>query len=209
MRNGFKSIRGSLAGFGGDEKGAVLMEFGLLIPVMALLLMGSYDIGHSIYMTTVMQGVVQKASRDSGLETGVESTTQTAIDTRVSQQVKRLAKNATVSITRRYYKSFSKAAAAQAEPYTDSNGNGACDASEPYTDENNNSIWDADGSASGQGGAKDTVVYTVRASYPRMFPLHKMIGLSATTTIEAVTVLNNQPYGDQSSFGTPTVRNCA
>jgi Flp pilus assembly protein TadG len=192
----------------GDESGAALTEFGLLIPVMSLLIMGSYDVGHSLYMMTTMQGVVQKAARDTGLESAT-TTVQGTIDTRIRTQVKQLNKSMTdanITITRRYYSSFSKAAAAQAEPYTDTNGNGTCDANEPYTDENNSSTWDATGGASGQGSAKDTVVYTVRATYPRLMPLNKMIGLPANTTIEAVTVLNNQPYGDQA---TATARNCA
>ena len=67
------------------------------------------------------------------------------------------------------------------------------------------------GEPDGRGNAKDTVVYKVTVSYPRMFPLNTLVSLisptvlSPTTTLEAKTVLANQPYGDQAD---PTVRYC-
>ncbi|MDB5698313.1 MAG: tight adherence protein TadE [Alphaproteobacteria bacterium] len=154
-------------------------------------------------MTTTMQGAVQKATRDSGLETGEVSTTQAAIDARVRRQVQALAANAAISITRRNYRSFT-AATAPLEQFTDTNNNNVCDNNEPYVDDNNNNVRDQAGST-GQGSAKDTVLYTVSATYPRMFPLYRMIGIPSTTTVKATTIMNNQPYGDQVQA---TVRHC-
>lgn len=191
-----------------DESGATILEFGLVAPVLSMLLIGSFDLAHTLYMQSVLQGALQKAARDSSLETGASSGTQTTIDTRVTNQVKQLMNGATVNFTRRYYKTFSKAAAAQAESFTDTNTNGQCDGGEPYVDVNNNNNWDRDGGDAGQGGARDNVVYTVDVSYPRMFPLDKMIGGSGTTRISATTVLSNQPYGNQAQYASPTVRNC-
>ncbi|MDQ9783691.1 hypothetical protein, partial [Serratia marcescens] len=90
--------------------------------------------------------------------------------------------------------------------WTDTNENGICDDGEPYQDDNNNNVWDPDGGNAGQGGAKDRTVYTVTMTYPRFFPLYKMIGGSNTTKISASTVLQNQPYGDQGSYGPSTVK---
>lgn len=190
-----------------DEAGTTLVEFALLAPVMGLLLVGFLDIGHTLYMRAVLQGEVQKTARDSGLESGTSAASQTAVDNKVRAQVQRLARNASVAISRRSYRSFSKAAAAQAEPFTDTNTNGRCDAGEPFEDQNANGVRDMDGGNAGQGGAKDTVVYTVALSYPRMFPLHKWIGVPANSTVKATTVMNNQPYGDQGT-DTPVVRPC-
>jgi Flp pilus assembly protein TadG len=204
MRRAFalRRIAGALRS---SNRATVVMEFGLLAPVMFLLLMGAFDIGHSLYMTTVMQGAVQKAARDSGLETGVDN--QASIDAKVTSQVKKLAKNATVTIRRKYYKSFSKASNVK-ESFTDTNGNNTCDAGEPYVDENNSGSWDSDAGVSGQGSAKDAVVLSVTATYPRMFPLWRMIGLSDTQSITATTVMDNQPYSNQTAAGS-TVRNCS
>jgi len=188
-----------------DEKGATVVEFAIIAPVMCMLLLGAFDVGHTLYMRSVLQGIVQKVARDSTLETGLITATQDTLDERVRTQVRALANNATTTITRRYYRSFTNAAASQFEPYTDTNGNGTCNAGEPYQDNNNNSRWDATGGNTGSGGAKDAVLYTVTVTYPRFFPINAMIGGSSTTTVTGSTVLRNQPYGDQT---VPTVRNC-
>ena len=194
-----------------SERGATIVEFAMVAPVMGIMLLGAFDVAHTLYMRAVLQGVVQKVSRDSTLESGLAGSQQTALDDKVRTQAKALANNATVTITRQWYRSFSNAAATKFEPFTDTNGNGTCDGpsgstpGEPYEDNNNNGRWDATGGNSGQGGAKDAVVYTVTVSYPRFFPIYKIIGGSSTTSVSAATVLRNQPYGDQ---GAPTVRNC-
>lgn len=194
-----------------NERGTALTEFGLIFPVFALLLMGSLDIGHTLYMQSVLQGTIQKAARDSSLESGTAATTQTAIDTNIRNAVKNLNRSlldSDITISRRYYKTFSTAAAAQAETWTDTNGNGRCDNGEPYSDANNNNTWDSDGGNSGQGGAKDITVYNVSVTYPHMFPLWKLLGTSSNQTVNATTVLANQPYGAQTQYAAATTRNC-
>jgi Flp pilus assembly protein TadG len=193
---------------GEDERGAALVEFAIVAPVMVLMLLGAFDIGHTLYARGVLQGVVQKVARDSTLETGTATEQQEKLDNRVRAQVSALANNAAIKITRRYYRTFTQAAAARREDFTDNNGDGTCDAGEPYEDANNNNIWDDDGADAGQGGAKDAVVYTVEVEYPRFFPIYNFIGGSDTTTLTASTVLKNQPYGDQGSYGAPTQKNC-
>lgn len=198
-----------------DERAATLIEFAFVAPVLCILLLGAFDVGHTLYMTSVLQGVVQKAARDSGLETSTETSTQTTIDQHIRESVLELNKDATVTITRRFYRTFEKAAAAQAETFVDTPApsefhDGVCNNNESYEDANNNGVWDADGGDAGQGGAKDRVVYTTNVSYPRLLPLHGFIpALSDTVRIRAVTVLENQPYSEQSQYSAPTVRNCA
>ncbi|MGE5722807.1 MAG: TadE/TadG family type IV pilus assembly protein [Sphingomonadales bacterium] len=186
-----------------DARGAVLTELALIMPVFAALLLGALDAGHTLYLQATLQGAVQKAARDSGLETGLDATNQTAIDANVRSQVLRLVRTANVTITRRAYHSFS-AASSPMEAFTDTNDNGVCDNNEPFNDDNNNGTRDQAG-ASGSGGAKDSVLYTVTAAYPRLFPLDRLIGLSSTVTLTASTIMNNQPYGDQV---TATVGHC-
>lgn len=199
--------RGYLRTIRRDERAATLVEFGFVAPIFCLLLIGALDIGHTLYMKSVLQGVVQKAARDSGLEDG--TTQQSTIDTKIKDSVHDLMKNATVTITRRYYKSFEEASLAQAENFTDTNGNGTCDDSEPYEDANHNNVWDADGGNSGQGGARDRVVYTTDVSYPRLLPLNGFLpAYSDTVHLQAVTVLGNQPYGEQTQYAAAVVRNC-
>lgn len=193
-----------------DARGVTAVEFGIIAPVMCLLLAGAFDMAHSLYMTAVLQGIVQKTARDGSMEAGTAASQQALLDTRVQSQAKALSNNSTVVINRRFYRTFSAAAAAQAERWSDTDGDGTCDNGEPYTDANNNNIWDADGGDAGEGGAKDRVVYTVTVTYPRMLPIYGFIpSIGNTQTITAKTVLQNQPYADQGSYtSTSTTRSC-
>jgi Flp pilus assembly protein TadG len=191
----------------GETRGATVIEFAIVAPVLCLFLVGAFDTAHTLYARASLQGIMQKAARDASLETATGSDVDTAIDNKVRAQVAALANNATFVFNRRSYRTFSQAAS-PAESFTDTNGNGKCDAGEPYVDVNNNKVWDTDVGVLGQGGAKDRTLYTVTVTYPRMFPLWKFIGVPNITTLTAKTILENQPYSDQSSDGTPTVRNC-
>ncbi|VXC95249.1 TadE/TadG family type IV pilus assembly protein [Sphingomonas sp. AX6] len=193
----------------GDERGITIVEFAVVAPVMLLLLMGSMDLAHTLYMRATLQGIMQKAARDASLEAGAAVPRQTVIDGIVSDQVEKLAASAVVTFDRRFYRTFSEASTARAEEWTDTNNDGTCNDGEPYTDQNSNMSWDRDGSNTGQGGAKDTALYTATVEYPRLFPMAGMIGMSDTVRVRATTVLRNQPYADQGSYATPVVRNCA
>lgn len=191
-----------------DTRGSALIEFSFVAPILVLTLLGAFDIAHTLYVRSVLQGVVQKVGRDSAIEGNDEASAQTAIDDKVRVQARALANHATITITRRFYKTFTTAAAARAETWTDTNTNLRCDAGEPYEDANLNGTWDSDGGNAGQGGAKDAVLYTVTMSYQRMFPLYRVVNVANTTTVKAATILKNQPYDDQASYGAPVTRNC-
>jgi|GEM_PF-113789 len=210
------SLRTRLRRLTRAQDGTTILEFGLISPALIVLLFGALDIGHTLYMQSVLQGALQKAARDGTMETaaGTGSTTRDAIDNAVRTQLGLLNKTATITITRRFYKTFSKAAAAQAETFTDSAvgslyRDGKCNNSETYIDANNNGVFDRDGGDSiDRAGARDNVVYTVRVSYPRLFPLDRFIGGRGTTTLMGSTVLANQPFGDQEKYDAPTTDTC-
>jgi Flp pilus assembly protein TadG len=200
-----------LAQISGDQRGSTLVEFGLIAPSLILMMCGALEIGHTLYMQAVLQGVVQKAARDGSLETatGTSSASRDALDEKVRTQVLRLHANASVTFNRRFYRTFSLASAAQAESFTDTNTNGLCDNGEPFTDTNNNGVRDADGGDSAnRAGARDNIVYTVSMSYPRIFPVDRFVGGNGSTNLRAATVLSNQPFGKQASYGAATVGNC-
>jgi len=194
-----------------DTRGVTIVEFAIVAPVLGLILLGAFDVAHTLYMRAALQGVVQKAARDLTLESGLVTANQNTLDDKVKAQVKALANNGTVSITRQYYRSYEHAAASRFEPWTDTNNNGTCDGpvggtpGEPYEDTNGNNRWDGTGGNLSQGGAKDAVLYTATITYPRFFPFYNLAGGSRTTKVVASTILRNQPYGDQAM---PTVKNC-
>lgn len=213
--DGRKSLRARPNELWRDDRGATLTEFGLISPVLFLLLFGAFDIGHTLYVKTVLEGAVQKAARDSSLESaaGSASTVRDAIDKAVRDQLMPFDRSATISFNRRFYRTFTDAAAAKREEFNDTPtgpfANGVCDNGETFTDINNNGAWDADGGDSiNRAGARDNVVYTVSIEYPRLFPLDAFIDVPEAQRLTASTVLANQPYGDQESYDAPTTGTC-
>ena len=191
-----------------DRTGATIVEFAIVVPILLLLIIGLFDIAYNLYMISNLQGIVQKAARDSTLQSTDPTAADTALDTMVTSRVHALYPSATVTPTRRFYRTYADASAKQAETWTDTNHNGTCDQGEPFIDTNNNGVWDPDGGNGGQGGAKDRTVYTVTVTYPHMFPIANAMGWSKTVTLAATTVLANQPYADQGVYTTPATLNC-
>ena len=200
--------RRALRSLGGDRRGATLVEFAIVSPVFLMLLVGILDIAHGQVLRAVLQGALQKSGRDSTLEANATTANQAIVDKKVRDTVGGLAFGQPITFKRRFYRTFERAAAAQAEPYTDGNANGRCDNGEQYMDNNLNTVWDADGADAGQGFAFDKAVYSASITYPRLFPLWRFVGGDSTATASARTVLMNQPYVGQGSYGTAAARNC-
>lgn len=186
-----------------DEDGATLVEFAFVAPVMIVLLMGLFDLGFQTYAQTSLQGALQEAGRSSTLEPGAISYAQ--MDAEVTSAVQNIVPGAQVTFTRKSYQNFSDVR--QPEEFTDTNNNDVCDNNEPFEDLNGNGNWDSDRGSDGAGGARDAVLYNATASFGRVFPLHRFVGLPKDITIDAGTVLRNQPFDEQANR-TPVLENC-
>lgn len=184
-----------------DRRGVALTEFAMVAPVLALMLMGLFDLCHRHYVNAILAGTLQQAGRKSTLETGAASTS--TIDAAIEAAVDKVAPNATYASVRRNYHSFSDVN--RPEDYTDANSNNRYDVGECFEDSNGNGVWDADMARSGQGGADDVVAYTVTVTYPRLFPMWSLFG-EPNQSISATTILRNQPYATQ---GTRSVVECS
>ena len=185
-----------------DTRGATIVEFALVAPVLLMATMGIFDLGYNTYTTAMLRGSIQQAARGATIEGSQMQSAQ--LDAIVASAVHAVVPGATMTFTRKSYASFSKVG--QPEDYTDVNGDGTCDAGEPFEDANRNGTWDRDRGRSGQGGARDAVLYTVDVTYPRAFPIAPLIGMSPTFTARAKTVLRNQPYNVQDQ--TSVTGNC-
>jgi Flp pilus assembly protein TadG len=195
--------RSILRSFRRDARGVAAVEFALVAPALLLTIMGIFDLGYNIYANTMVQGAIQRAARDSTIEGADARLAQ--IDTRVTDAVRQVVPSATIAFSRRAYANFTDVALA--EDFTDSDDSGKCDNGEPFEDANRNGAWDTDRGLAGQGGARDAVLYSVTVTYPRGFPMAKLIGLPETVSTDAVTVLRNQPYNLQDNR--PAVGTCA
>lgn len=197
-----------------DQSGIAAIEFGLIGGIFITLLLAGFDMGHSMYMNSVLEGALQKAARNSALQSGSTVANQAALDTAVRTQVQRLNKTATVTFSRRFYKNFDAANNRRHEVDIHSgnpskNNDGICETGvETYLDVNNNAAYDADGGDQGQGGAQDAVIYRVTVTYPRLFPMAGLLGWSERVSVDASTVIQNQPYSAQSQYGAATARAC-
>lgn len=185
-----------------DRRGATMVEFALIAPVLVVALIGLFDLCYNIYAATMLEGAIQQAARDSTIE-GAGST-QSAIDTRVTDVVQDIVPSATLTFNRTAYIDF--ADVARPEDFTDSDSDGVCNAGEPFEDANGNGLWDSDRGSTGMGGARDAVLYTVTVTYNRQFPLHRLLGVPGRVTTVARTVLRNQPFAMQERA--VTVENC-
>lgn len=181
-----------LSAIAGDRRGVTAIEFGIVAPVLCLMILGLSDLAYQSYTQSMLEGAVQKAARDSTLEGA--STNIDTIDQAVADAVHRVAPGAEVKPLRKSYTTFSNI---KPEKFTDSNKNGVRDAGECYDDVNGNGQWDSDPGKTGVGGSDDIVVYQVTVNYTRIFPMASMLGWSPTQTLVAKTVLKNQPYSTQ------------
>lgn len=183
-----------LAGLRRDTRGAAVVEFALVSPVLIMALMGMFDLTYNIYTSAMLEGSIQKAARDSSVE-DADST----VDSRVTSAVRAIAPDATLTFARSSYDSYANVA--KPENFTDVDGNGACNGGEPFEDVNGNNTWDRDRGATGFGGARDAVLYEVTVSYPRPFPISRFVpGMPSRVTTVARTVLRNQPFGMQQTM---------
>lgn len=185
-----------------DQRGATVVEFALVLPVLLLALFGLFDLSYNMYTASMLHGAIQKAARDAS----IEGAAPTELDARVADAVHAIAPGAQIDFARKSYANFSDVT--RPEDFTDTNGDGTCGSGEPFEDVNANGVWDNDRGVTGQGGARDAVLYTVEVNYPRMFPIAGFAGIPDSYTATARTVLRNQPWGLQ-NIAPPTVRNCA
>lgn len=195
----------------GDARGATIVEFAIVSPVMAMLMMVIGDTLYQGYAQSLLNGALQKAGRDSGIQgndaqsAGIDAKVVGVVASIVGNPANSCASNptgATWCSTRKSYDTFTEVAP---EPFVDTNGNGVRDAGECFSDVNANGSWDADPGATGQGGAGAVTLYTMRITYPRLFPVARLFGWSSVATIQANTLLKNQPYASQVTTPTSTV----
>jgi Flp pilus assembly pilin Flp len=188
-----------------DDRGATLMEFAIVAPVLLTVILGLLDMTYRLWATSILVGEVEKAARDSTVEANTTPAAIAALDTRVRNAVKEI--NGTVTdgdftITRRNFAEFSNSG--RMEPSTGPGG--VCATGHSYVDQNGSGSWD-DGGRDGQGGAKDVTLYTVRVRYKAIFPVNALFGASPYHTIEAKTLLRNQPYNERIARSNET-RSC-
>jgi Flp pilus assembly pilin Flp len=176
-----------------DQRGATLVEFGLVAGPFILMLLGIMDLGYRGYVDTVSKSVLHQVARDAS--TGEMTTAE--IEQQVNDGLDSLVLNdAVISVSTESYFDFTNIG--KPEKLTvDNDGNGEVDPGDCFIDNNGNGVFDTDYGIAGTGGPDDIVNYKIEIVSPRLFPLASMIGLAETMTISNSTAVRNQPYGAQ------------
>jgi Flp pilus assembly protein TadG len=182
-----------------NRKGATVLEFALVIPVVCTLLAAGFELGYRVYLGAIVQGALLEASRRASIGDATEQQIEGIVRSRVAT----LSNASNVKeIKKENFYNFSNVGKPEKLKF-DKNGNGTYDALEDcYEDANNNSSYDYQANA-GLGTADDIIRYTVKVEYPNIMPVRRLFGWGNKQVITASTVLRNQPF---TSRMMPTVR---
>jgi Flp pilus assembly protein TadG len=172
-----------------DARGATIIEFALILPVLCMMLLGTLDLGYRSYVGSVVQGTLHEAARMAT----VGGVTTAQIQTFVQTRLQAFSRNATITTTTRSYSDYSGVKVAETIT-NDTAPFGTYNPGDCFLDTNGNGSWDADRGRSGTGGSEDVVYFEVTMTYPHIMPVAKLFGWSGNVTTTQNTVLRNQPY---------------
>jgi Flp pilus assembly pilin Flp len=182
-----------------DSKGATIVEFAMILPVLCTMLLGFLDLAYRSYVTSIIQGALHEAAR-MGTVGGIPTST---IQNHIATRLRDFSRSSTVTTTTRSYMDFNGVRTPETITQ-DTVPLGTYNQGDCFEDANGNGQWDADRGRSGMGGAEDVVYLEVTMTYPHIVPLGSLLGWSNNVTITQNTVLRNQPFAGRST-GAPIV----
>ena len=191
-----------------DSRGATLLEFAFVAPVLLLFLIGGVELGYKAYIRSVTNGVLERAARMAT----AGQLNDGEIDNFIRDQLTVVASgndtSTAVQITKLNYYNFSNVGAGE-KITGDTTPMGVYNSTDCYEDRNNNGAFDAtSGGASGVGGADDIVFYEVTVTVPRLLPFEGVMSMfnpsidynnnnANTEIVSARTIIRNQPFATQ------------
>ncbi len=191
MRRSVPSPAGS-PGLARDARGAVALEFALILPVLLTFFFGIIEVALSVFINSSIESAVFEASRfgvTGGTTPGV--TRQDRVLDIVGERTYGLVDMDTVTVDTLVYDTFSDIG--KPEPFVDANANAVYDAGETFTDVNGNGVWDADMGLAGLGGPSDVVVYQLTYDWGIVTPLMRRVMGNSVEMVSSVAV-RNEPF---------------
>jgi Flp pilus assembly pilin Flp len=191
----------TLRRLGRSADGATIIEFAIVLPVLSMLLMGTFDLGYRSYVGSIVQGSLHEASRMAT----VGNVSTSTIETHVRNRLQEFSDDATISVTTRSYSDFNgvqvpETITTDVAPLGTYNAATDC-----FRDTNENGQFDLDRGKGGMGGSEDVVYFEVSMRYPRLFPVGSLLGWSDDVTITQNTLLRNQPFAGRNLSTGPVV----
>jgi hypothetical protein len=176
-------------------KGATVIEFAVVLPVVLLFIMGIMEYNMIMYGMAVIEGATNIAARAG--KTGYTASGESQQDYvyGIAQGlVSGLLDPTQLTISSKSYANF--ADIGQPEPCI-SPPSPPCPGTPGvnFVDVNHNGIWDSDQGAAGLGGSGDIVVYTLTYPWHITTPfLQNVIGNNGVFNLTASAVVKNEPY---------------
>ena len=193
---------------GRNQDGSTVIEFGLGLPMLMMMLIGTIEVGYIMFSSAVLEGSLREVSRTVStgfVEQGLSR--EDYILQQLDDKMLNLANvgNRTISIT--FYDTFANVG--EPEPIVTGNGDTVLDPGECYLDINGNAQWDADMASTGLGGPGAVQVFEVTYEHPLMTGFFsKAIGGNGTIELTASTAIKNDSFNAVSGGGA-TVQECA
>jgi len=176
--------------FSRDCRGALLIEFALIVPAFILFVVGIIEIAMLLFTNVLVEGSLREASRFgiTGQVMGTAEREET-IEQIVSQGTGGLVNPEDLSVNTYVFQTFTTVGTP--EPWVDNNDNGTIEDDE-FDDTNSNGVWDG---KPGAGGSGDIVLYQVDYNHSFITGLMKKFGdASGKLTMTANIAVRNEPF---------------
>lgn len=179
-------------GIGQDDRGSTIIEFALVLLPLLTLIMGAWEMGRQVYVSSIVQGVVVQAGRKAALE----NATSTAVTTFVRSQLSEFADPAYITLTMTNFRKFTGVSKPE---FIDNDSTtvgtlGVLDIGECYIDSNNNSVRDLLQGDSGVGAADDAMRVSISVQAKRLTPIGELIGFGSTYNVQRTTFVQVEPF---------------
>lgn len=180
-----------------DQSGTYTVEFALGFPILAMLLLGGFDLGYQTLKQASLIGAVRDAARDAITKSaGCSENRATMIEEEIRKAMSPYnIDHASLTVEARSY-SDGFGSVGKPEPLTlDVNGNGRYDPGDSFLDINGDGKWSEDRGKTGNlGGPGDVVVYRAEFKAKTLFLNLPLLGGREWMTLSASTVVRNEPY---------------
>ena len=175
-----------------NEDGSTIIEFALVLVPLLTLIMGAWEMGRQVYVSSVVQGVVVQAGRKAALENASAS----VVTTFVRAQLAQFADPAFITLSMTNFRKFTGVNKAEVidNDSTTTGTVGVLDIGECYIDANNNSTRDSLQGGSGIGAADDAMRVSISIEARRLTPVGEWIGFGDTYNIERTTFVQIEPF---------------
>jgi hypothetical protein len=184
--------------FAWEQRGSAAVQFALILPMLLLLIIGSFEYAIVMFVSGTLESAVLAASRygATGFEEGGGSRLD-RIRAMITEKTLGFVDGDNADIDTYVFTSFSSIVAP--EPFTDKDGDGAWDPGEPFVDLNGNATRDAGGGTPGAGAACEIVLYVV--TYQTRSITGLLRAIMGTVTHHASVAVRNEPFGSAPCAG--------